>query len=425
MTSSEYWDRWWRQRHSRRRLLATGGVATAGLAGLALVGCGDDDDDGGDGTSTATATSTGTGTSTGTATATATATGTSAPVDGGVYRYIGGPIGGNLDIHRTNTPFESAGVWHWAGNFLVRWSVTTLEPEPDLAADMPEITPDGLTYTFKINTAAKWQNKAPANGRNVTAEDVKFTFERIKGLGQKSPRSGNYSNTETITAIDEETVQFKLKAPQADLLRAMSDQYDIVIPKEIAERGEEAIKTPDDVVGSGPYELTAYEAGAGFTMTRRPDGYWKPGKAHYDSGEWTHQPDNQQKANALRAGQADATDLPADLVRTFQDDDDYQIVFAPNPTRECRSSTTPRRPTTTPWSARPSGAPSTGRSSIRTSSPEAASPAGPSVPPRPTGCSPRTSSPRFRASAIAKPSSRKPRTCSAPPAIPMASATPS
>ena len=325
MSDSNYWNRYWRKQTSRRRLLAGSGIAITGAASLALVGCGDDDDDdddtGGGGASTAITQPTQT---------------TEQPVKGGTLRSIGGPIGSLLDIHRTNTPFESAGVWHWAGNFLMRFSVKDpFLPEPDLAASMPEVPGDGTTLTFKIRPEAKWQNRAPANGRAVTAEDVKLSFERIKGLGAKSPRSGNYGNVDTITAIDANTVQFKLKAPQADLLSAMSDQYDLIIPKEIAARGDDAIQKAEDVVGSGPYELVSFEAGQRYSMKRRADGYWKPNTAWLDGWEVVNQVDNQQKSNALRAGQADSTDLPADLVQQYINDKAYTVTRAPNPTREC------------------------------------------------------------------------------------------
>jgi peptide/nickel transport system substrate-binding protein len=217
----------------------------------------------------------------------------------------------------------------------MRFNVENYEPEPDLAAAPPEITDDGLTVTFKLNPAATWQDKAPANGRKVTAEDVKWTFDRIKNPDTGSPRGGNYANVESITAIDEETVQFKLAAPQADLLRAMADQYDIVIPKEIAERGREAIKGIEDCVGSGAYELTSYTAGQGAEVKKRADPYWKPNTAWWDGARWTHQVDNQQKSNALKTGQVLATDLPADLVREYTNNKDFQVLFAPNPTREC------------------------------------------------------------------------------------------
>ncbi|MGE5596034.1 MAG: ABC transporter substrate-binding protein [Hyphomicrobiales bacterium] len=325
MTSSQYWNRWWERRLGRRRLLVSGGTAAVGAAGFALVGCGDDDDDD-DGGST-------NGTNLTPQAPTQQASGT--PVAGGTYRVIGGPIGGSIDIHRTNTPFESAGLWHWVGNFLVRFNKDTYEPEPDLAASMPEIPGDGTLITFKLNPAAKWQNKAPANGRAVDAEDVKMTFERIMNPETGSPRAGNYGNVESINVIDPQTVQFKLTAPHADLFNAMSDQYDLIIPKEIAARGKDAIKTVEDVVGSGAYEAVSYEAGKGMEVRKRADGYWKPDTAWFDGAQWFNQVDNQQKANAVRTGQADATDLPADIIAQFQNDNKFQIAFAPNPTREC------------------------------------------------------------------------------------------
>jgi ABC-type transport system substrate-binding protein len=42
--------------------------------------------------------------------------------------------------------------------------------------------PDDLTYIFKLRPGVKWQNIAPVNGRELVAEDVKYSFERILGL---------------------------------------------------------------------------------------------------------------------------------------------------------------------------------------------------------------------------------------------------
>ncbi len=328
MTSSDYWNRYWRsQRFSRRRVLATTGTGAVGAAGLALVGCGDDDDDNGGTGPTAT---------TPPGTQPTPTPDPDTPEPGGILRTVDGPVGSLLDIHRTNTPFESAGVWHWAGNFLVRFGIQEPHlPEPDLAMAQPEITDDGLTLTFTLNPEAKWQDRAPVSGRAVDAEDVVATFERIKNPETTSPRAGNYSNVESITAIDAQTVQFKLMAPQADLLNAMSDQYDLIIPKEIAERGVNAIQSAADVIGSGPYELSNFEAGQRIQMTKRQDGYWKPNTAWLDGWDVVNQPDNQAKSNALRAGEADYLGLPVDLAAEYENDANFRITFAPNPTREC------------------------------------------------------------------------------------------
>lgn len=326
MTENTYWNRWWRERSSRRRFLAAGGVAATGVAGIALVGCGDDDDD--DKTTADDKSSQ--------LTPVSSTPDPNKPVAGGTLRVLAN-IGSVIDPHRTNTPTESVNIWGAVGNFLIR--NTTKDPigfpEADLAATLPEVPGDGTVLIFKIRPEAKWQNKAPVNGRAVTAEDVKLSFERIKDPNIKSPRAGNYGNVESITVIDEKTVQFKLKAPQADLLSIMADQYDFVLPKEISSRGLDAIKTAADAIGSGPYELVSFEAGQKFSLKRRADGYWRPNTAWLDGSEYTHQTDPQQLANALRAGQADAVGLPVDQVKTFENDKGYVIVKAPTSTREC------------------------------------------------------------------------------------------
>lgn len=323
--ASSYWDRYHARKLSRRRVLYGAGAAGAGAVGLALAGCGDDEE--GPGATTAP------GGQTPGASPTPAA---EQPKRGGTLRLMGGPVGSLIDIHRTNTPWESAFLWHWVGNFLVRFEKNPPHlPEADLAAALPEVTDGGTTLIFKVRPEATWQNLPPVNGRAVDAEDVKMTFDRIKALGPKSPRSGNYAVVDRIEVPDRSTVVFRLKAPKADLLNAMSDQYDIVVPKEIAARGDEAIQGPQDVIGSGPYVIDTFQPGQRIAVKRRPEGYWKPNTAWLDGAFVVNQTDTQARANAVRAGEVDSVDLPLDLARTFENDANFQILFAPNPTREC------------------------------------------------------------------------------------------
>ena len=322
---SSYWDGYWKRRMSRRGVVAGGTAAVAGLAGLALVGCGDDDNDDGNGN----------GGNDALTPVSPTQDTTAKPVKGGTLRALTN-VGSNIDPHRTNTPAESVSLWGAVGNTLIRFS--TKDPgaaEPDLASALPEIPADGMTLIFKLRPEAKWQNRAPVNGRAVTAEDVKLSFERIKDPAVVSPRAGNFGNVESITAIDPQTVQFKLKAPQADLMAIMADQYNFIIPKEIAARGVDAIKSAEDVIGSGPYELESFVAAQKFTLKRRSDGYWRENTSWLDGFEYLHQTDPQQALNALRANQTDAIGLPADLANTIANDTNYVITRAPTTTREC------------------------------------------------------------------------------------------
>ena len=245
-------------RPSRRQLLA----ATGPLAGAAafLAACGGDKNDEAQDTAAPTSSAGVSGT-----------VPAGQPKRGGILRSAHGPLAADLDIHRINTPWESTGVWHWAGNFLMRFNKDLL-PEPDLAQAQPEISDEGMSLMFKVRPEAKFQPRPPANGRAVESEDIKLTFERIKNPAIASPRAGNYANVDAIETPDKQTVVFNLKAPDVDLLAKMADQYEIIIPKEMAARERLTPNGAQDVVGSGPYVLDSHVLDQGMEMSRRPDG---------------------------------------------------------------------------------------------------------------------------------------------------------
>ena len=87
---------------------------------------------------------------------------------------------------------------------------------PNLAESWEK--PDPLTIIFKIRPGVRWHDKAPMNGRELTAQDVEYNFNRYTGLGsgftEPSPFDPmNAATWESITATDDSTVVFKLKAP--------------------------------------------------------------------------------------------------------------------------------------------------------------------------------------------------------------------
>lgn len=291
----------------RRREVLRGGLAgAAGVVGLGLVGCGGDDD-GSDSAPPA-------GSPAGVATED-----TSNARRGGILRLAGGPLQANLDVHS----IVGSNLYHYTSNFLVRYNLDgTLDP--DVAATLPEITDGGLTLIFTLRPEVKWQNRAPVNGRALDSEDVKRTFERIKDPQTASPRRANYDVVDSIETPDDATVVFKLNRPSAGLMAAMADQYDSIVPKEWY--GQQ-ITRAEQVVGTGPYELTEYGVGKGYKLRRRADGYWRPNTAWIDGIDYTDiGAEGAPVVNALRSGQIDLGSITPEEVRAFQADPNFEVI---------------------------------------------------------------------------------------------------
>ena len=88
--------------------------------------------------------------------------------------------------------------------------------------------PDDRTLIVKIKPDIRWHDKPPVNGRELTAEDVAFTYRRIAGLLDFEPVFVGLVESypwESIEALDRYTVEFKLTEPRAGLARAILGQH--------------------------------------------------------------------------------------------------------------------------------------------------------------------------------------------------------
>ena len=140
---------------------------------------------------------------------------------------------------------------------------------------------DPLTYVFSIRKGVHWHDKPPMNGRELTADDIKYHIERNAGLDKfseagPSPRMGTLASIpfESITATDKYTVVVKLKEPRVDTPAILLAQYNsayIMPPEVIKEHG--GVTDWRNLVGTGPFMLTDWVKGTSLTKTRNPD-YW-------------------------------------------------------------------------------------------------------------------------------------------------------
>ena len=149
-------------------------------------------------------------------------------------------------------------------------------------AESWDISPDGLTYTFNIRKGVNWHNKAPMNGRALTADDVEYNFHRQLGLGNFTDAgpnlnwpAGNLKGIpfESITAADDSTVVMKLKEPHLPALNIiLLDLPTYIMPPEVIEQHGDVMDWRN-LVGTGPFMLTDVVDGSSATRTKNPD-YW-------------------------------------------------------------------------------------------------------------------------------------------------------
>ena len=151
--------------------------------------------------------------------------------------------------------------------------------EADLAESWTQ--PNDTTYIFKLRRGARWHAKPPVNGREVTAEDVKYSYERF--LLPANPNRGLLEQVDKIEAVDRHTVKFTLKEPFAWFLDSLASPSTWIIAKEAVEQYGD-LKRPESCVGTGPWMLERYEPNVRCTWVRNPN-YFIPGLPYVDNVE--------------------------------------------------------------------------------------------------------------------------------------------
>jgi peptide/nickel transport system substrate-binding protein len=171
------------------------------------------------------------------------------------------------------------------------------------------------TYVFKLRRGVKWQNRPPVNGRELTADDVRYTVERfltVKG----SANAAMLRSVDRVEALDRYTVKFTLKEPFAWFLDMIANPTAVAITaRECVEKFGD-LKKPEAMVGTGPYLLESYKPNVSLTLVRNPD-YFVPGLPYIDRVVIGIDEDNASRMAAFLAGKYDlGWEFPGQINRT-------------------------------------------------------------------------------------------------------------
>jgi len=217
----------------------------------------------------------------------------------------------NLDPHVT-TAYFSFQVLENVYDTLVEPDVN-LEMQPALAESW-ETSEDQLTWTFTLRDGVTWHD-----GSDFTADDVVYSYTRI--MEEQLSPSWRFSSVESVTAVDEQTVEIAVSEPSPNLLANIGGYKGVAI---VQRANVEAGDINTRPVGTGPFELTDYTPGSSITLTANPN--WYGGAPAVDGVEFRFISEPTTAVAALRSGEVHWTDnVPPQQVAALAEDSDVEL----------------------------------------------------------------------------------------------------
>lgn len=190
----------------------------------------------------------------------------------------------------------------------------TTELRPGLAESY-EVSEDGTVFTFALRSGVTFHN-----GREMTAEDVKYSLDRVTLPETQSPGAGFFASIQGfdeissgeadtlsgVEVVDPQTVRITLSRPDATFLHVMALNFASVVPQEaVEEAGPDFGKSP---VGTGAFKLADWVIGQRLVLEKNED-YWRDGVPYLDGITFEV---GQEPVVALLRLQQGEVDVPGD-----------------------------------------------------------------------------------------------------------------
>ena len=233
---------------------------------------------------------------------------------GGTIRvaFVGSPV--KLDPHIAAGSEEWSMLRNVYDNLV--WTDETLTPRPELAESW-ESSPDATVWTFKLRKGVKFHH-----GRELDADDVVYSFNRILDPATASPARSVFSMVEKVEKINPLTVRFTLKSPYAEFAQLAGGSFQAKIaPRDVADLN----KNP---TGTGAFKLTEFVAGDHVTLVRN-DAYWRDGEPYLDQIRFVYLPEEAAHIAGMTSGDLDMTWWPsAEIIPIYEANKDITVSIA-------------------------------------------------------------------------------------------------
>ena len=195
-----------------------------------------------------------------------------------------------------------------------------LKPEPDLAESW-SISEDAKVFTFNIRKNAKWHD-----GKSVTSEDVKYTFENVLFKYHSRTKSGLGKKVKRILTPNPKKVIFELKNSYSPMITRLNVTEAPILPKHIFSSGD-----PNDhpanlkPIGSGPFRFLEYVKGERVILEKN-NNFYIEGLPHFDKIVMQIIPDSITQLLALQRGEVDYIDrVPGSELNRLNNDSSIKL----------------------------------------------------------------------------------------------------
>lgn len=241
------------------------------------------------------------------------------PVSGGTLRFGTDSEPTGFDPH---TVSEEASL-----RIINQLYETLVGRKPDMTfygrlAEKWEI-PDETTYIFHLRHGVKFHS-----GREMTADDVVYTFNRILGktdkgdIGALGSSASYYGGVKSVEAVDSYTVKFTLSKPNAAFLSNLTSNYGAIVDKDVISKNGDLMRADG---GTGPFSLGEWLPDNYVKLTQFKD-YWDTGRVKLDGITYFLIGDEAARLAALRTGQIDIANLSASNVTAAQKEPTLKVL---------------------------------------------------------------------------------------------------
>jgi peptide/nickel transport system substrate-binding protein len=221
-----------------------------------------------------------------------------------------------LDLHQTSNPVAST-IFGWIYEPLLYQDLDN--SYKGLLAESWTVSPDNKTITFKLRNGITF-----TDGSALNAAAVKFTFERLKRVGAKSPIFETFKSVARMDAPNELTFVLGLSEPFAPIFHDLAVSYaGILSPSAVGAAGD---KIDRAAVGTGPYKLKDWQTGQQVVLERNdtynhPPAFFKNrGAPFIQELRYRVVPDPATQIAALDAGEIDVLGLQAKDIQKYAGD---------------------------------------------------------------------------------------------------------